>query len=86
MEELKKIKQIIREYIKDNFLFGYSDEELKDDISFFEIGALDSTGIMELVTFIEREFNVSVLDEEIVQENLDSINLIASFVSKKAAM
>lgn len=80
---MEEIKGKIRDYIKENFLFGYTDDELKNDMSFFELGVMDSTGIMELVTFIEREFNLSVLDEEIVQENLDSIDLIAGFILNK---
>ncbi len=86
MNDIQKIKNTIRIYVKDNFLFGFSDEDLHDDTSFLEIGVLDSTGIMEMVTFIEREFGISVLDEEIVSENLDSINLIANFVSKKLTL
>lgn len=86
MNDIQKIKNTIRTYVKDNFLFGFSDEDLHYDTSFLEIGVLDSTGIMEMVTFIEREFGISVLDEEIVSENLDSINLIANFVSKKLTL
>jgi acyl carrier protein len=69
--------------MKENFLFGYKDDELLDDTSFLEIGVLDSTGIMELVAFLEREFKISVLDEEIIQENLDSIDLISDYLLKK---
>lgn len=86
MNDIQKIKNTIRTYVKDNFLFGFSDEDLHYDTSFLEIGVLDSTGIMEMVTFIEREFGISVLDEEIFSENLDSINLIANFVSKKLTL
>lgn len=86
MNDIQKIKNTIRTYVKDNFLFGFSDEDLHYDTSFLEIGVLDSTGIMEMVTFIEREFGISVLDEEFVSENLDSINLIANFVSKKLTL
>lgn len=86
MKDIQKIKDTIRMYVKDNFLFGFNDEDLHDDTSFLEIGVLDSTGIMEMVTFIEREFGVSVLDEEIVSENLDSINMISNFVSKKLVL
>ncbi|MNW50076.1 hypothetical protein D3C74_275160 [compost metagenome] len=71
--------------MKENFLFGYKDDELFDDTSFLEIGVLDSTGIMELVAFLEREFKISVLDEEIIQENLDSIDLISDYLLKKLA-
>ena len=52
MNDIQKIKNTIRTYVKDNFLFGFSDEDLHDDTSFLEIGVLDSTGIMEMVTFI----------------------------------
>lgn len=80
---MQDTKNEIRSYIKENFLFGYKDDELLDNTSFFDIGVLDSTGIMELVAFIEREFKVSVSDEEIIRENLDSIDLITKFISKK---
>lgn len=80
---MEAIKSKLREYIISNFLFGYSEEDLKNDTSFFELGVLDSTGIMELVTYIEREFNVAVKDEEILRENLDSIDLMSNFILKK---
>ncbi len=79
---MEKTKQKIRTYIKNNFLFGYSEDDIQDDMSFFELGVLDSTGIMELVTYIEREFNIKIEDNEIIPENLDSINLIANFIKK----
>jgi len=85
LQEIKEIKNEIRSYMKENFLFGYKDDELLDDTSFLEIGVLDSTGIMELVAFLEREFKISVLDEEIIQENLDSIDLISDYLLKKLA-
>ena len=83
MNSRNEVSEIIYNYIKDNFLFGYEDDEISDDMSFFEIGALDSTGIMELVSFLERKFGISVLDGEIIQDNLDSINQITDFVIRK---
>lgn len=83
MLQNEKMKGDVRNYIKENFLFGYEEKELKDDTSFFELGVLDSTGIMELVTFLEREFGVLVADEEIIKENLDSIDVIVSFLVTK---
>lgn len=77
------IAKKIREYLYDSFLFGYEANELDDKSSFLELGILDSTGIMELVTFIEREFEVVVSDNEIIPENLDSVKLISDFVLRK---
>ena len=73
----------IRVYLFENFLFGYSDDELENNASFLELGILDSTGIMELVAFIEREFSIDVLDNEIIPDNLDSIDCISNFILKK---
>lgn len=77
------ILPIIRKYIIENFLFGYSEEELNNDTSFLEIGLLDSTGIIELVSFLEQEFDIDFIDEEIIPENLDTINLMVKFIIKK---
>jgi acyl carrier protein len=73
----------IRAFIVDNFLFG-EDYGLKDDSSFLDQGFLDSTGIMQLVAYIEETFAVKVEDEELVPENLDSITKVASFLARKA--
>lgn len=59
------------------------ENEITDNLSFLELGVLDSTGIMELVTFIEREFKIKVEDQEIIPENLDSINSIVNLVVRK---
>ena len=77
------IKQV-REYLFKNFLFGYDENELDNNSSFLELGILDSTGIMELVSFIEREFSIEVLDSEIIPENLDTVNIISRFVLGKS--
>ena len=64
------IKQRIRDFIIDNFLFGNADG-LNDNTSFLEEGIIDSTGILELVGFLEEAFNIHIQDEELVPENLD---------------
>ena len=69
----------IREFISDNFLFG-NDEGLSDDTSFLEEGILDSTGILELVEFLEETFSIKVKDEELIPENLDSIANILRYI------
>ena len=77
-----KYKQAIREFIVENFLFGDSNG-LADNTSFLEEGIIDSTGILELVTFLEEEFSITVEDEELIPENLDSINNVTSFLERK---
>jgi acyl carrier protein len=77
-----KHKQAIREFIVENFLFGEANG-LKDETSFLEEGIIDSTGILELVTFLEDEFSITVEDEELVPENLDSIDNVANYLQRK---
>jgi acyl carrier protein len=75
-------KQAIREFIIENFLFGEANG-LKDDTSFLEEGIIDSTGILELVTFLEDEFSITVEDEELVPENLDSVDNVTNYLQRK---
>ncbi len=75
-------KDKIKNFIIENFLFGEA-EDLKDDTSFLEEGIIDSTGILELVNYLEEEFELNVDDEELIPENLDSINNVTSYVEKK---
>ena len=76
------MKEKIRTFIVENFLFG-QDEGLNDDSSFLDEGIIDSTGILELVNFLEEEFSVTVDDEELIPENLDSINNVVGYLEKK---
>jgi acyl carrier protein len=80
---LAQITERIRSFLLDSYLFGYEKDELCNDSSFLELGILDSTGIMELITFVESEFNITVLDEDILPENIDSINFISSYVYRR---
>ncbi len=75
-------KVTINNFIIDNFLFG-DDEGLNDDVSFLEEGIIDSTGMLELITFLEEDFSIEIEDEEMIPENLDSINNIIAFLNKK---
>ena len=74
----------IRSYIRDNFLFG-KDEQIGEADSLLDRGIIDSTGAMELVSFLETDFQIEVSDQDLVPENLDSIQAIASFVTRKIA-
>lgn len=72
----------IRSFIIDNYLFG-DDRGLKDDSSFLDEGILDSTGIMHLVAFLGEEFSIVIDDDELLPENLDSINKVTAFIERK---
>jgi acyl carrier protein len=72
----------IRTFIVENFLFE-GDDNLKEDTSFLENGIIDSTGVLELVAFIEETYGISVDDDEIVPENLDSISNITKYIQRK---
>ena len=76
-------KDKIREFIITNFLFGAKDAKLGDDDSFLETGVIDSTGMLELVSFVETEFGIEVGDMELIPDNLDSIKRLAAFVERK---
>ena len=75
-------KNEIRTFIIDNFLFGNA-HGLTDDISFLEEGIIDSTGVLELIAFLEEQFSIKVDDEELIPENLDSINNVATYLEAK---
>ncbi|MBM2845932.1 MAG: uncharacterized protein HW407_1244 [Bacteroidetes bacterium] len=74
----------LRQYVIDNFLFGQGGSELKNDDSFMERGIVDSTGVLELVAFLEEKFQVKVEDEDLIPANLDSINNLLLYLKKKA--
>jgi acyl carrier protein len=77
------IEKKVKEYILDNFLFTNDNNALANDDSFLNKGIIDSTGIMEVIMFLEDEFGITVDDGEMVPENLDSINNIVGFVERK---
>lgn len=79
---MSDLKRDLRTFIVDTFLFG-QDSNLTDDTSFLEQGIVDSTGVLELVAHLERTYNIKVKDEELVPDNLDSINAIAAFLGTK---
>ena len=72
----------VREFVVENFLFG-DGQALKDDTSFMEDGIIDSTGILELVFFLEETFGLKIEDEELVPDNMDSLQNISRFIERK---
>ena len=81
--ELISTQKKVREYVVENFLLGEDEGEFSDETSFLESGLIDSTGILELVSFLEEEFEVEIADEEMIPENLDSVESVARFVALK---
>jgi len=74
----------IRQFIVSNFLFG-KQGNFSDEQSFLESGIIDSTGVLELVSFVEERYGIAVADADLVPSNLDSLRNISRFVSDKVA-
>ena len=74
----------VREFVINNYLFG-DGSRLQDDTSFLETGIIDSTGILELVSFLEETYDITVADEELVPENLDTLKDIVLYLERKLA-
>ena len=77
-------REQIRNFIVSNFLFG-DGSTLKDDTQFLENGVVDSTGLLEVIQFIEGAFAVTVEDHELLPVNLNSVNNIVRFLEAKNA-
>jgi acyl carrier protein len=73
----------IRAFIVANFLFGEEGNGFADDQSFLESGIIDSTGLLELVSFIEQKYSITIGDREMVPENLDSLRNVSQLVARK---
>lgn len=74
--------ETVHEFIVENFLFG-DGEQLTNETSFLDSGIIDSTGILELITFLEETYNITIEDDELIPENLDSLNSVAKFIEQK---
>ena len=79
------IKGQVRNYISDNFVMGSNAAKFADGDSFLDLHIIDSTGFLELITFLEEKFGIQIEDDEMVPENLDSLNNIDAYVGKKLA-
>jgi len=82
---MNEIRQQLRTYIIENFLFG-DDKGFDDSVSFLESGILDSTGILEVIGFLEENFSIKVKDDELIPENLDSIMNLEGYLGRKMAL
>ncbi len=82
MDIQEDVKGRVRKYIVDNIMMA-SDDNLADEASLLQLGILDSTGVLELITFIEDSFGIKVEEQEMLPENLDSLKGIAAYVARK---
>ena len=76
-------KEKLREFVVENFLFGQENFEFSDDNSLMGKGIIDSTGVLELVAFIQESFGIQVDDRDLIPENLDSISNVMRFLATK---
>ena len=81
-----EIDRRVRHFIEENFLFREDRAAISDNESLIDAGLIDSTGVLELVGFLETAFSIQVADADIVPENLDSIRTIVNYVESKFAM
>lgn len=78
-----EIRDKVRNFITDNFMMGMNPENLADGDSLLDKGIVDSTGILELIGFLEENFDIQIDDEELIPENLDSVVNLINFVNRK---
>lgn len=79
------MKKIIHQYILENFLFTEDESALQHSDSFLDTGIIDSTGVLEIILFIEETFGIKVNDDEMLPRNLDSVDNLTDFVQRKQA-
>ena len=77
------MKKTIRQYILENILFTEDESALQDDDSFLAGGIIDSTGVLEIILFIEETFGIKVNDDEMLPVNLDSVDKLVAFIKHK---
>lgn len=82
---MSSVESQLRTFILENYLFSDDESLLNSKDSFLEKGIMDSTGILEVIFFIEEQFEIKVADDEMVPENLDSVNNLVAFIGRKKA-
>jgi acyl carrier protein len=77
------LKDVLRQFVTDNFMYGKPYEGFADDDSFIERGIMDSTAVMELVAYLEKRYRITFNDKDLSPDNLDSVNRLARFVKSR---
>lgn len=80
---IDEMRQKLRSFILENYLFSDDETALGDDDSFLDGGILDSMGILELIEYLDEGLGVKVEGDELVPDNLDSINSLLKFIHMK---
>jgi acyl carrier protein len=83
---MSSVENEIRQFITDNFLFGATDISFTGDDSLLDKGIVDSTGVLELVVFLEQKYGIRINDKELIPDNLDSLNKLIAFIGRKTAV
>ena len=81
--EKNDVKKVITEFIINNFIFDKEKNNVDENISLYEKGIIDSTGVLELVDFLEEKFEIRIEDDELIPDNLGSIVKITEFIMRK---
>lgn len=84
MHDESTIAQEVREFIVSNFLYG-QECTLRDTDSFLDEGIVDSTGVLQLVMFLEETYGITVADDDLTPDNLDSIKNVSDYISRKTS-
>jgi acyl carrier protein len=79
---IRNVQGEVRQFVVQNFLFGQG-APLKDDESFLDGGIVDSTGVLQLVGFLEQHYEITIDNAELVPDNLDSVERVTRFVQQK---
>lgn len=83
--DTRRVEDKVRGYILANLMFTDDASQLPDDVSLLDRGIIDSTGVLEIVLFLEEEFGIKVKDADMLPENFDSVGSIARFVGRQTA-
>ncbi len=76
-------RETVKQYIVENFLFGDASPLESDSMSLLDEGIIDSVGVMELVAFLEQDFELSIADEDLIPENLDSVDNLVAYIGRQ---
>lgn len=81
--DTSETQEQVRNFVVENLLLGEEEESFSNSQSFLDSGLIDSTGILEIISFLEDEYDITIQDDEMIPENLDSVERIVAFLQKR---